>query len=163
MLQNAYFLAKIGADTAENEQHFAEICQKLATTPRVLRRPGYPDASPAGSERPDVSDVAFETRTFLSKFLEDSVIYFEYARISEARLAGHVRNTAWWRKGLQIGINNWRQEFEAQLAGQVPPFLRARSGWSAVELSARCRFLHPPKNLPRSPVPLPALSHSYTV
>ena len=38
ILQNAYFLAKIGADTAENEQHFAEICQKLATT-----RPG-PDA-----------------------------------------------------------------------------------------------------------------------
>ena len=33
MLQNAYFLAKIGADTAENEQHFAEILQKkLATT-----------------------------------------------------------------------------------------------------------------------------------
>ena len=25
MLQNAYFLAKIGVDTAENEQHFAEI------------------------------------------------------------------------------------------------------------------------------------------
>ena len=25
MLQNAYFLAKLGADTAENEQHFAEI------------------------------------------------------------------------------------------------------------------------------------------
>ena len=25
MLQNAYFLAKIGAHTAENEQHFAEI------------------------------------------------------------------------------------------------------------------------------------------
>ena len=25
MLQNAYFLATIGADTAENEQHFAEI------------------------------------------------------------------------------------------------------------------------------------------
>ena len=35
MLQNAYFLAKIGADTAENEQHFAEICQNLATTLRV--------------------------------------------------------------------------------------------------------------------------------
>ena len=25
MLQNAYFLTKIGADTAEHEQHFAEI------------------------------------------------------------------------------------------------------------------------------------------
>ena len=33
MLQNAYFLAKIGADTAENEQHFAEILPK--TTLRV--------------------------------------------------------------------------------------------------------------------------------
>ena len=28
MLQNAYFLAKIGADTAENERNFAEILQK---------------------------------------------------------------------------------------------------------------------------------------
>ena len=30
MLKNAYFVAKIGADTAENEQQFAEICEKLA-------------------------------------------------------------------------------------------------------------------------------------
>ena len=37
MLQNAYFLAKIGADTAENEQHFAEILPRLATTLRVRR------------------------------------------------------------------------------------------------------------------------------
>ena len=37
MLQNAYFLAKIGSDTAENEQNFAEICQKLVTTLRVRR------------------------------------------------------------------------------------------------------------------------------
>ena len=28
MLQNAYFLAKIGVDTAENEQHLAEIFPK---------------------------------------------------------------------------------------------------------------------------------------
>ena len=28
MLQNAYFLAKIGADTAENERNFAEILSK---------------------------------------------------------------------------------------------------------------------------------------
>ena len=40
MLQNAYFLAKIGADTAENEQHFAEILpigRRVAT----CRRRGY--------------------------------------------------------------------------------------------------------------------------
>ena len=37
--ENAYLLAKIGADTTENEQHFAEIlCQKLATTLRVHAR-----------------------------------------------------------------------------------------------------------------------------
>ena len=37
MLQNAYFLAKIGADTAENEHHLAENCQKLATAIPVVR------------------------------------------------------------------------------------------------------------------------------
>ena len=31
MLSNAYFLAKIGADTAENEQHFAEILPKIGS------------------------------------------------------------------------------------------------------------------------------------
>ena len=36
MLHNAYFLAKIGADTAENEQHFAEI---LLIGRRVAERP----------------------------------------------------------------------------------------------------------------------------
>ena len=36
MLKNAYLLGKIGADTAGNEQHFAGICQKLATTLLVL-------------------------------------------------------------------------------------------------------------------------------
>ena len=29
MLKNAYFLAKIGADTAENERHFAENLPRL--------------------------------------------------------------------------------------------------------------------------------------
>ena len=33
MLQNVYFLAKIGADTAENEQHFAEILPKTSNYP----------------------------------------------------------------------------------------------------------------------------------
>ena len=37
MLKNAYFLAKIGADTAENEQHFAEI---LPIGRPVADRPG---------------------------------------------------------------------------------------------------------------------------
>ena len=37
MLQNAYFLAKIGADTAENEQHSAEILPKDAEVRRLTR------------------------------------------------------------------------------------------------------------------------------
>ena len=42
MLQNAYFLAKIGADTAENEQHFAEI---LPIGRRVERRAAAKETS----------------------------------------------------------------------------------------------------------------------
>ena len=50
MLQNAYLLAKIG-DTAENERHFAEICQKLATTLRIHRAAwrALPDAAAAAA------------------------------------------------------------------------------------------------------------------
>ena len=44
MLQNAYLLAKIGADTAENEQHFAEI---LPTDALWRRRPEPIPAAPA--------------------------------------------------------------------------------------------------------------------
>ena len=36
MLQNAYFVAKIGADTAENEQHFAEILPSDALWRRAV-------------------------------------------------------------------------------------------------------------------------------
>ena len=42
MLKNAYFLAKIGADTAENEQHFAEIL------PIGRRVADWWDCGPAG-------------------------------------------------------------------------------------------------------------------
>ena len=38
MLQNAYFLAEIGADTAENEQHFADILPTDALWRMASRR-----------------------------------------------------------------------------------------------------------------------------
>ena len=43
MLQNAYFLAKIGADTAENEQHSAEILptDALPAEPPEVRVPQW--------------------------------------------------------------------------------------------------------------------------
>ena len=41
MLQNVYFLAKIGVDTAENEQHFAEILP-------IGRRVRDPGGAPRG-------------------------------------------------------------------------------------------------------------------
>ena len=45
MLQNAYFLAKIGADTAENERNFAESLPKIGNYERkfaknLQREPG---------------------------------------------------------------------------------------------------------------------------
>ena len=39
MLQNAYLVAKIGADTAENERHLPKICQKIGNYP-ILRQEG---------------------------------------------------------------------------------------------------------------------------
>ena len=53
MLQNAYFLAKIGADTAENEQHFAGILPKTGNYPTTLRSAGGPGrtANPTRSGR----------------------------------------------------------------------------------------------------------------
>ena len=45
MLQNAYFLAKIGADTAENEQHFAENLPKVGCGANVI--------APAATAAPD--------------------------------------------------------------------------------------------------------------
>ena len=38
MLQNAYLLAKIGGDTAENERSFAEILPKIGNYPKLSRR-----------------------------------------------------------------------------------------------------------------------------
>ena len=46
MLQNAYLVAKIGADTAENEQHFAEILpigRRVADRCPWGRRPRFID------------------------------------------------------------------------------------------------------------------------
>ena len=40
MLQNAYLLAKIGADTAENERNFAEILPNIGNYPTGLDAPG---------------------------------------------------------------------------------------------------------------------------
>ena len=55
MLQNAYLLAKIGADTAENEQHFAEILPKIGNDPTVRAPRKLPHerlrALPAGRGR----------------------------------------------------------------------------------------------------------------
>ena len=41
MLQNAYFLAKIGADTTENEQHFAENLPKIGNYPTIRTSTSY--------------------------------------------------------------------------------------------------------------------------
>ena len=51
MLQNAYLLAKIGADTAENEQHFAEILPKIGNYPTGARPARALRAAPRAAER----------------------------------------------------------------------------------------------------------------
>ena len=49
MLQNAYFLAKIGADTAENEQYFAKNLRKTDNYPTG---PGAAAGHDAGVDGP---------------------------------------------------------------------------------------------------------------
>ena len=46
MLQNAYLVAKIGADTAENEQHFAEILPKTGNYLHRRKLEPLPDGEP---------------------------------------------------------------------------------------------------------------------
>ena len=50
MLQNAYFPAKIGADTAENEQHFSEILLIGRRVADQQGRRGRPAARPRGPQ-----------------------------------------------------------------------------------------------------------------
>ena len=52
MLQNAYFLAKIGADTAENEQHLAEILPKIGSAPARAPPPHWPGRLPRRAGKP---------------------------------------------------------------------------------------------------------------
>ena len=53
MLQNAYLLAKIGADTAENERNVAENLPRIGTCPTgpgpCLSRPAAADPCPPGA------------------------------------------------------------------------------------------------------------------
>ena len=57
MLQNAYLLAKIGADTAENEQHFAEILPTDALWRLRRRRGGRAAAAQDAAGGPARSSV----------------------------------------------------------------------------------------------------------
>ena len=51
MPQNAYLLAKIGADTAENERNFAEICLVLRAAHREAEERRHLVAHGAGADR----------------------------------------------------------------------------------------------------------------
>ena len=49
MLRNAYFLAKICADTAENEQHFAEYLPKIGNGSHIAWEAASACARPRGA------------------------------------------------------------------------------------------------------------------
>ena len=63
MLQNAYFLGKIGADTAENEQRFAEILRG----PAGRRRRGMRFRPPAEESREEaLKKLGLDPRSYAS-------------------------------------------------------------------------------------------------
>ena len=72
MLENAYFLAKIGADTAENEQHFAEVLIRPSAAQASVARttPGWepPDGwEPPGARSRKVGSLKKKRMETLSR------------------------------------------------------------------------------------------------
>ena len=59
MLQNAYFLAKIGADTAENERNVAEILPKFCKILAKFRNFALRQPGPREDAVPDVPRPRF--------------------------------------------------------------------------------------------------------
>ena len=94
MLQNAYFLAKIGADTAENEQHFAEILVHAAGGEREARlaEPGVLDREARGGPRPALAGGAGAAALHLGCFF--AVIY----DLTERREEGMVFGRSFFRQ-----------------------------------------------------------------
>ena len=78
MLQNAYFLAKIDADTAEKEQHFAEILPKIGNRGSGGGSPGggRPGGGPRGARATSFEPSGLRVGTFCTvctvcKFLQN--------------------------------------------------------------------------------------------
>ena len=74
MLQNAYFLAKLGADTADNEQHFAEIFAEIVPPRRRRRR-----RRTSSLQRTELT-AAYITKRRLAKFRQN-VARFRLSRL----------------------------------------------------------------------------------
>ena len=70
MLQNAYFLAKVGADTAENEQHFAEM---LLVFLEMLPE----DAEAAAAEEAEDAEAAEDAEGWVERFDRRGIEPFE--------------------------------------------------------------------------------------
>ena len=76
MLQNAYLLAKIGADTAENEQHFAEILPIGRRVDDVgeassLPRRSWPSRPRLHGRRARTPDPVRRTRSLVQMTIDD--------------------------------------------------------------------------------------------
>ena len=72
MLKNAYLLAKIDADTAENEQHFAEnlpIGRRVTAAGRRGRRAAPRDAARRGRRVPALGAVGRKLQVRVFSFL----------------------------------------------------------------------------------------------
>ena len=95
MLQNAYFLAKIGADTAENEQHSAEISptDALWRGPWVLlevdlkEQQEGDDALRGDPAFRDLEELPSEDASF-SLFIDTSISFTKTGADTAGRLSG---------------------------------------------------------------------------
>ena len=95
MLQNAYLLAKIGADTAENERNFAENLPKIGNYP--------PGQLPYGALNPDrAGGLVLRPLPVTERPLASLEQPQRYVRVRRVRKIGKIG------KILQIFANCWR-------------------------------------------------------
>ena len=87
MLQNASLLAKIGADTAENEQSFAEILPKICNYPTGQRADDAAEASSTTTARTSCQFLAkfrqnvARFRLYRHRFLQENMRFAAFFKI----------------------------------------------------------------------------------
>ena len=129
MLQNAYFLAKIGADTAENKRNFAQILPKICNYPTGPWRWRCTAAPCSWSRKKSVRN-RLDTKIILFFFLDNSASWsgrntaqtLPQASAKEKWAENWTRScsaTPGWRRGYVFPFIGYRRKHFFMMEGRI--------------------------------------------